>query len=338
MKNSLNKILLLLLLLSFVISCNKKEEVDKEDNNIVKIDSFEYNLKNKEKIFLDFWSGMNDNDFFKVYLLLESKNIMSNKSSFIAYKLGEDEVRLSKGNKLKFEYSDDVFYKNSKNKNIECIYLHLERLDLVKLFIKKYNITDYIEVNANDYFIEENPLYGLNDSEIKDEIEIKQVKPVKLKIEDLMNIQYNENCHYTLISKGNCDRYIYRGQEPSFIYRSFFNDTKKIQFTNNDIVIDKENNKLLFFNATLDYWKERPNTMGDVYFKAAVFYPYGIKESKFRIISLSNRTDVFVTYTTKKYYEKIISEETTGISQDAEKNMRKKERIEKRKTESLNEI
>jgi hypothetical protein len=337
MRNSLNKILLLLLL-SFVISCNKKEEVDKEDNNIVKIDSFEYNLKNKEKIFLDFWSGMNDNDFFKVYLLLESKNIMSNKSSFIAYKLGEDEVRLSKGNKLKFKFSDEVFYKNSKNKNIECIYLHLERLDLVKLFIKKYNITDYIEVNVKDYFIEENPLYGLNDSEIKDEIEIKQVKPEKLKIEDLMNIQYNENCHYTIISKGSCNRNMYKGQEPDSIFRSFLGNSKRIHFTNNNIVINKGNNKLLIFNATLDYWKENPNTMGDEYFKAIVFYPYGTKESKFRIISLSDRTDVFVTYTTKKYYEKIISEEETEKSQDAEKDRKEKERIEERKTESLHEI
>lgn len=338
MKNILNKILTIFFC-TLITSCNKKEEIVVSDKN-VKIDSFQYNLKNKEKIFLDFWSGINHDDFFKVYELQKSKRTMSDEPFLMTYKLGENEVQLSKGNKLKFIYGNDVFYRNSKNENIECIYLHLEDPDLVKLFFKKYNITDYKEINKYNYFIEENPLYDFNDSEIKEEIEIKRVKRERLDIEDLKNIQYNKNCDYTKIIDGGCMRY--KDEDPSLIQRFFFDYTKKIQLTINNLVIDKENKKLLFFNAISEYKTEHPNTMGAFgtgqYLWAEVFYPYGTKESALRIIKEYNNTDVFVTYTTKKYYEKIILKEKSEENKKTIEKRNVEKRIENRKRESLDEI
>ncbi|MDI9310799.1 MAG: hypothetical protein QM535_11335 [Limnohabitans sp.] len=124
--------ILLVFYCTVIISCNKKAETVKTNDNTKKIDSFEYNLKNKEKIFLDFWSGINREDFYKVCHLLQSKNKMGEDYK---YKLGDTEVSLSRGNYLQYDCGN-IFYNRSKNETIECIYLLLHT-KAVKFFFDK---------------------------------------------------------------------------------------------------------------------------------------------------------------------------------------------------------
>lgn len=336
MNNSLNKIIFLFFC-TFILSCNKREEII--NNDTVKIDSFQYNLKNKEKIFLDFWSGINADDFYRVYELLKSKNKMTNEPYLMTYKFGDYNIDLDYGNKLDFRPGNKKFY--NKTSNIESIYLHLENQDVFEIFRKKYEINNLEKVYTNYFYLESNPLYGLNKDNISDEIEIEFQKERKeLSNNEVKNISINNNAAISNISNGKSIRY----NDLKNIYGSdYFENSIKYLLTK-EIVIQTDDNFLIFYNSVCQYFYDNPNTLRyafeskSKYNRVTFLYPEGFTESPYRIVKSRNETDIFVTYTTKKYYDKIKSEEKAQGGQDAEKDRKEKELIEKRRTESLNEI
>ncbi|MDI9311008.1 MAG: hypothetical protein QM535_12395, partial [Limnohabitans sp.] len=205
----------------------------------------------------------------------------------------------------------------------------------------KYKITDYKEVDAYKYYIEKNPLYGLNKSEITNDIVIKVGKPKPITFEELEKIDYNDSLVHSYITSGNggsLKPYL----QPEVLFKTFSDDTKKYQL-NNDVIIHNKNNVILFYNSVdFDYCKYPSIDIlfnGEkTYSNVEILYPYGAKESPFRIIKETNTSDVFVTYTTKKYYEKIQSKEKREkYLKDIEED-KVKQRNEIRKAEAINEI
>ncbi len=130
-----------------IIACKKESENVTTENDVesfVKIDSFDYKLKNKPKYFLKFWGNMTQEDYSRVKDILISEG----KINYLNQYVTGDEL-------VKFEPIID-----SKNNNVIGIGLFDFSENFYNLLKEKYNLDPLgTEKMIAKCYIERNPCY-----------------------------------------------------------------------------------------------------------------------------------------------------------------------------------
>jgi hypothetical protein len=307
----------------FFISCNSttdKKETNDEINNVndsikVENDKFDNDLLNKQKIFLKYWSGMNYHDFFEVSNLLEKEGIVSKKQGDFYYNMGNSELRIDRY----FSKQDYISYKGytaiDENNEIS-IGINLWGFDetTYDIFKKKYNLPNFIKKKSAEFILEENPLYL---DENKDEYTIGRFIK-KFEIDDNLEFIGGKT------NKLNYDPF-------------FFEDWHVSRITVPEEIIIKKDNIVIMINDVMDVSDAK--TMNGYYKdKVSFLYFNNNKKEKYRIVRISNYSDLRITYIDRTYYEKIEKEENKSKTHNLNLKIKEENQIKQRTNNIQNEI
>jgi hypothetical protein len=307
----------------FLTSCNgstdKKninDEINKVDNSIkVEKDKFDNDLLNKQKIFLKYWSGMNYHDFFAVSNLLEKEGIVSKHNGDFYYNMGNSELRIDRY----FSKQDYISYEGytaSEENNEISIGINLWGFDetTYNIFKKKYNLPNFIKKKSAEFILEENPLYL---DENNDEYTIGRF---------IKSFDIEDNLEFI------------GGKENQLNYDPFFfDDGFASRITVPQEIIIKKDNIVIMINDVIDV--SDPKTFNG-YHKDKVSFLYfnNNKKEKYRIVRISNFSDLRITYIDRTYYEKIEKKEKKSEINDLNLKIKEKNQIKRRTNSIQNEI
>lgn len=307
----------------YLTSCNNttekkniNDEINKVNNSIkTKKDKFDYDLLNKQKIFLKYWSGMNYHEFFKVTELLEKEGIVSKKQGDFYYNMGNSELRIDRYFS-KQDYISYNGYTHEKGNDISTG-INLWGFDEItyNIFKKKYNLPDYIIKKSAEFILEENPLYL---DENKDEYTIGRF---------IRNFDIRDNLQFI------------GGKENQLNYSPFFFDYEfASRITVPEEIIIKKGNIVIMINDVMDI--SDPKTYSGCYYKDKVEFLYynNNKKEKYRIVRISNYSDLRITYIDRTYYEKIEKKEKKSELDDLNLKNKEENQIKQRTNSIQNEI
>uniref|UniRef100_UPI00404782B0 hypothetical protein n=1 Tax=Flavobacterium sp. TaxID=239 RepID=UPI00404782B0 len=284
MKNIILVSFFTILLFSCNNSNNKKNEQD--EISTVKVDSFEYKLKNESKIFLKYWSGMSYDEYIKVCELLVKDQILKKEGNNFFYVLGKGYKNvigiypsyLNENSTEKLEI-ETVNEGDNINKKIDGILLGgINEENYVK-FKNKYNLEILQKVSNFKASKSLNPLYKdfktNNDiSLLLDDIEVKKI--LKENFEGLYE----------------CESELFY-PSPSEFEKLLIKEAKIIKKNNNVVIIDNFN----FYRKDIihDY----------VLYKKENWDDKSYKENNKYIVHIwyIHSTDICVLYLSKKVYE-----------------------------------
>ena len=306
----MKKILLIIIISIFHTNCKKEQEDNlylnktesRVDSTEIINNLFEKKLSSEPKIFLEYWSGMNYEEFQKVSNILEKKGLIEfGAPPYIYYNMGEDKLRI-------FPCIEDKF---NKDKFIGIKLSGFSETSY-EFFKNKYNFPDYIRIEPL-IILEENPLY-LNPN--SDEFEIGK------KISELTIKQAKE-----LINENGSSE---------AIISSVIASPEEIIIKKDDVVIQAK----LFFNTPLNTEYDNVKNI-EVYKKNGYndfHYPNNDKNSKMRVVVKRDYSEFQVRYIPRTYYDSLQIKANQYKNEIKLKEIEKEKSNIKRGQNVLNEI
>ncbi len=307
------------LMLSFLtINCRFSEnDVQNSKSEVIKTkdEIFEDKLKNEPKIFLKYWSNMNQEEFIRISRILEKEGLVKIRihnryyidGYDVFYNLGDSELEIAPTIYEKYNGKSII----KKSKGIVGIKLTGFVGETYNIFKEKYNLLEYKEKNLYSFYIEDNPLYfdfkkGVFNTTNRNKIGKKE-------IDDFT---------------GGKENFLKWGEENNLKYNNIYlTEDYKIILTPKDVVIKKDNVTILIENHEFNYGNE-----------SYTYKENDTKNSKKRLVSVPYSYKLVVTYFPKSFYDKIESNNKIIENQNKIKVENEKKLKEKRKVEISNEI
>lgn len=336
---------LLLFCYFIIISCNQKIKSEKEIIDPLPIDSFSYNLKNKEKLFLKFWSNMTVADYNKTCNLLIADSILeynSNHGNCYVF----DRNIISPIKPFKFSTNNLGFITfNQKNENnlkdsdiIDGIELASITPEAYEYFRKKYNLPQLIKkINAIIY-IEENPLINA--------LNVKEIQQEKASFEKYQNQKKNENQQNieSLQNKEDLQGKVIKSLNSNEIF-NIFNDKSNHEWKNveyadiyfytvKEEIIKKNKNAVIIIKEKTGHRSSGIST----HINADYYYKNLEKSSKERIVVEKEYSSVSIFYLSHESYEKLIQNKRSKLQKQLDDSLKEKTRYTKRNINVKDEI
>jgi hypothetical protein len=292
---------LLLISLLLCVSCKNENQLD---SSALETSTQETSTQ-ETKLFLEYWAGMNHNEFLELSKFLEKKDLVAIIRNTVYYNMGNTRLEIS------------PFFDTSIG-NKKCIGVELSEFTekSYDVFKAKYNIPNYIKIEPK-IILEENPLY-LQQSNDKYQIGKKIADITRDEAIELINEIADP---------------LYTSVPPiSYIIAS----PEEIVIKKKDVVIQAKLHKRFLSNTEYDCVNKLK-----VYAKSSYtsfHYPNGDETGRFRIVVKYDGSEFKVRYFPRNYYEseqlKIEKYRKNSLLNQTED----QEKIKEREKKAFNEI